>query len=343
MRLLRKILFPFSLIYSGITSIRNKMYDLGILKSSTFDLPVICVGNLSVGGTGKSPMIEYLISLLKDEFAVATLSRGYKRETSGFYLLQGTELAKAVGDEPLQFKSKFPEVAVAVDEQRKRGIEELQKVKPRPEVILLDDAFQHRKVKAGLNILLSSYGKLYSEDQVLPTGNLREPRSGAARAQLVVITKCPVDLSQPEKERIRRRLRLKQQQQLFFSGIAYGGKVYNESSEMGLQKLAGQKFSLVTGIANPQPLVDYLNTQDLEFDHLSYPDHHNFSKKEIEALRELPFVLTTEKDFMRLKGVLEAGKLFYLPMEMKFLCAEEQEEFDRTIQRFSRGSVIGAE
>lgn len=334
MRVLRKILFPFSLIYSGIMRIRNRMYDLELLESRSYDLPVICVGNLSVGGTGKSPMIEYLISLLKGEFSVATLSRGYKRETKGFYLLKGAEAAKAVGDEPLQFKKKFPEVLVAVDEQRQHGIEELLKSHPKPEVILLDDAFQHRKVKAGLNILLTSYGKLYAKDYVLPTGDLREPRSGAGRAQLVVVTKSPIELGLSEKEKIRKQLQLCQGQQLFFSGISYGGKIYNGTSELLLRELKEEQISLVTGIADPSPLVDYLEAQGLQVNHLSYPDHHNFSKTDMEALRELPFVLTTEKDFMRLKGHLEPGKLFYLPIEMVFLSDGEKEGFDLAVRKY---------
>ena len=332
MRLLRKILFPFSLLYSGIIYVRNRMYDLGVLGSRCFKLPVICVGNLSVGGTGKSPMIEYLINLLKEDFAIATLSRGYKRESKGFYLLKGTEEAKAVGDEPLQFKSKFPEVTVAVDEQRQRGIEMLLRTDPAPEVILLDDAFQHRKVKAGLNILLTSYGKLYADDWVLPTGDLRENKSGAGRAQLVVVTKCLLDLNSSEKETIRRKLNLNSDQQLFFSGISYGSRILNDTSHLELKGL--DKFQLVTGIANPKPLTDHLKAQVLEFDHLSFPDHHNFRETEIEALRRHPFVLTTEKDYVRLKGLLAPEKLFYLPMEMTFLTEEEKGQFDLAVRQF---------
>src|SRR5690606_3440390 len=176
--------------------------------SESFPFPVICVGNLSVGGTGKTPMIEYLIRQLKNDFRLAILSRGYRRETTGFIILSGQEDAREVGDEPLQFKSKFPEGVVVVDEKRVHGIHELEKKEPAPEVILLDDAFQHRKVAAGLNILLTSYGDLYSEDHVLPTGSLREPRAGAQRAQLVVVTKCPPGLSSEERMEIQNKLKL---------------------------------------------------------------------------------------------------------------------------------------
>lgn len=334
MRMLRKLLFPFSLLYAGVMYLRNKMYDLGIFSSRSFDFPVICVGNLSVGGTGKTPMIEYLVSLLKEDFRLAVLSRGYRREFKGFFLLIGTETAKQVGDEPLQFKSKFPEVSVAVDEKRLHGIEELRKIEPGPQVILLDDAFQHRKVKAGLNILLTPYKDLYSEDQVLPAGNLRESRAGAGRAQIVVVTKCPLNLDLQEKMYIRKRLRLEEGQQLYFSGISYGEEVFNGASSRDLRSLKEKKFSLVSGIANPAPLVDYLRAEGLQFDHLDFPDHHNFTEGELRQISTLPFVLTTEKDFMRLKGSLSKENLFYLPMRMKFLSPEESSGFERAVMEY---------
>lgn len=331
MRLIRKLLYPFSLLYAGIMYIRNKMYDRGIFDSQAYEFPLICVGNLSAGGTGKTPMIEYLVSLLKRDFRLATLSRGYRRESRGFFLLKGSETAKQVGDEPLQFKSKFPELRVAVDEKRQHGIEELRKLEPRPEVILLDDAFQHRKVKAGLNILLTSYGDLYSEDQVLPTGNLRESKAGAKRAQLIVVTKCPLNLEPREKALIREKLMPGEEQQLFFAGIAYGKEILNGTSSRELESLKGERFTLVSGIANPAPLVAYLKSLGLSFEHLTFPDHHNFTEAELQKIAALPFVLTTEKDFMRLKGSLKRERLFYLPMQMTFLSPEESSDFDRAV------------
>ena len=183
MNLLRKLLFPFAILYGLITSIRNFLFDKDILKSYSFDLPVIAVGNLSVGGTGKTPQIEYLIRLLSDKYKIATLSRGYKRKSKGFILAEANANAATLGDEPFQFFQKFPSIQVAVDADRKNGIEQLLLQTEKPEIILLDDAFQHRKVKAGFYILLTSYGDLYSDDFMLPTGNLRESRSGAARAK----------------------------------------------------------------------------------------------------------------------------------------------------------------
>ena len=199
MKLLRNLLYPFALLYGGVVWIRNKCFDWGILKSQSFSIPVICVGNLNVGGTGKTPMIEYLIRLLKDHYNVATLSRGYKRKTSGFKEVLVTDTAGSVGDEPLQFKRKYKTIKVAVDEKRVNGITELLKLKAAPNLILLDDAFQHRYVKAGFNIMLTSYNDLFIDDIMLPTGNLREPKSGARRADCIVVTKCPEHLSVTER------------------------------------------------------------------------------------------------------------------------------------------------
>ena len=205
MNLLRKILFPFSILYGFITSIRNFLFDIGVLKSYSFDLPIIAVGNLSVGGTGKTPQIEYLIRLLSDKYKVATLSRGYKRQSEGFILANEISDAKQLGDEPFQFYQKFKNIQVAVDANRKNGIEQLLSNSDAPEIILLDDAFQHRKVKAGFYIMLTSYGDLYANDFMLPTGNLRESRSGAQRANIIIVTKCPSSLSLDAQNNIKKQ------------------------------------------------------------------------------------------------------------------------------------------
>ncbi len=318
----RKFLLPLSWLYQAVTSLRNKMYDKGILESREFDLPVICVGNLSVGGTGKSPMVEFLITFLSKQFSVATLSRGYKRTTKGFRLVQGSEKAHEVGDEPLQFKNKFPDILVAVDEVRTRGIENLLDLPNPPDVIVLDDAFQHRKVKAGLNILLTSYDNLYFEDEVLPAGNLRESSSGRIRADIIVVTKCPLNMAPEEKNRISNGLGLTQKQDLFFTGIGYSKQVYGQAGAVNLSEFSQKAVTLVTGIANPQPLVAYLSSV-LQFEHLKFPDHHHFSKNELDLIRSKEWVLTTEKDYMRLVGEIPASKLFYLPITTNFLESEE--------------------
>jgi tetraacyldisaccharide 4'-kinase len=332
MSILRKILFPFALLYGIVMLVRNFLYDLRVFKSSSFPFPVICVGNLSVGGTGKSPMIEYLLTLLLSNHKTATLSRGYGRNSSGFHLLDGSETAEMVGDEPLQFKSKFRRAIIAVDEKRTRGISMLRSGSS-PEVILLDDAFQHRKVKAGLNILLTTYNELYIDDFILPTGNLREPASGAQRAQIIVVTKCPKNLTVKKQIQIKKRLKLKNYQKLFFSYIEYSNKVYSAKPGKLISSISDEKITLVTGIANPQPLCDYLDQLHMDFEHLDFPDHHKFTKEDLNRIMEAPLVLTTEKDFMRLKGGMSHPNLYYIPIKMKFIGSKAL-EFDQQIERY---------
>jgi len=318
MKMLRKLLLPFSILYGLIVWLRNKLYDWEIKKSVKFNVPVICVGNLSVGGTGKSPMIEFLIRLLKDEKKLATLSRGYKRESKGFYLLKENEKAAYVGDEPLQFKTKFPMIQVAVDEQRVRGVSNLLQLKNAPQVILLDDAFQHRKITPSFSILLTPFHDLFINDFILPAGNLREPRSGAERAEVIVVTKCPKNTSLEQMEKIAERLKKNVALPVYFSGITYGNLIFNsENTKKSLKEL--KSFTLVTGIANPKPLLEYLKNEGLVFEHIAFPDHYNFKDQDIEKLKKNDLILTTEKDFMRLKNRIPAKKLFYLPIEIKIL------------------------
>lgn len=312
MKLLRKILLPIVPIYYLVNWVRNKVYDFGVIKSVSYDLPVICVGNLSVGGTGKTPMIEYLINLLKNNYKVATLSRGYKRKTEGFQLANKNSNAESIGDEPFQFYSKFKnEILVAVDADRRNGIENL--LQENPEVILLDDAYQHRKVKAGFNILLTTYANPYFKDIVLPTGNLREPRSGAKRANIIVVTKCPKTLSESEKSDIIKRIHPERYQHIFFSSITYSDSLVSADETKVIDKL--ESFTLVTGIANATSLVDFLKSENLNFEHLNFKDHHDFTEEDISTLEKKELIVTTEKDFMRLKQYESLkGKLFYLPI-----------------------------
>ncbi|EDP95592.1 tetraacyldisaccharide 4'-kinase [Kordia algicida OT-1] len=334
MRRLRLILLPFALLYGAIVFVRNWLFDNGYLKSTSYDFPVICVGNLSVGGTGKSPMIEYLIRLLKDNYKVATLSRGYKRKTTGFLLANETTTASDIGDEPLQFYSKFKnEIQVAVEAERTAGIEALQNLENSPEVILLDDAFQHRKVKAGFQILLTPFYDLYANDFMLPAGNLREPISGAKRADVIVVTKCPKEVSVEERARITKKLRPRTYQTVFFTTIAYAEKIQSATDEILLSSLKDSEFVLITGIANPKPLLQHLNDQQLQYSHLKYADHYDFSESDIQIIRQKAGnkgILTTEKDFMRLQGSLE--NLYYLPIEVAFLA--EEVKFQKKIQEF---------
>lgn len=332
MNILRKILFPFAILYGFITAFRNFLFDKGILKSHSFDLPIIAVGNLSVGGTGKTPQIEYLIRLLSPTHKIATLSRGYKRKSEGFILADFTSNAEILGDEPFQFYQKFPNILVAVDANRKNGIEQLMKIS-KPDIILLDDAFQHRKVKAGFYILLTAYNDLYADDFMLPTGNLRESRSGAERANIVVVTKCPANLSEKEKNSIERKLQLESKQKLFFTSIAYDEFIFSEEKQLTVSEIKNSEKVLLAGIAKPEPFFEYLKNENDTV--LTYPDHHHFSDKDILEIKEKAkgkIIITTEKDFVRLKGNLPVAQLFYLPIMSQFLF--EQNGFDDCIKKF---------
>ena len=332
MKLLRYILFPVVPVYFLVTWFRNKLYDFGLISSTSFDIPIICVGNLSVGGTGKTPMIEYLIRLLQKDYKIATLSRGYKRKSKGFVIADKSNDISAVGDEPFQFYSKFDGLIVGVDANRRNGITQLLNLDAKPDIILMDDGFQHRKVKAGYYILLTSYDNLYSKDLVLPTGNLREPKSGAKRANIIVVTKCPVHMSEDEKQSIIDSLGPKTHQHVFFSSISYSEKIKNSFKENSLLDLKGEVFTLVTGIADASPLVDFLNSKGLKFEHLKFKDHHEFSRNEIADLNTKALIVTTEKDFMRLNSNFRnSDKVYYLPIETVL---DDAKNFDGLITEF---------
>ncbi|CAN5406147.1 tetraacyldisaccharide 4'-kinase [soil metagenome] len=327
----RKLLLPFSLLYGGITSFRNFLYDKGIIDSHKFPIPVIAVGNLSTGGTGKTPMIEYLIDLLIPKYTIVTLSRGYGRKSKGYRVLNKDDHALTVGDEPLQFKLKYPQVVVAVDENRVRGVLNLMD-EVDPQVILLDDALQHRKIEAGLNILLTSFNNLYSNDAILPAGNLRETASGANRANIIVVTKCPTHLSAAEQEEIGKELRLEKRQKLFFSFIEYGAFFINEKVKITKAEISNRHILLVTGIAKPQPLLEHLQKEEIRFEHAQFPDHHNFTPKELNSISKAEVILTTEKDYVRLRDVIQHPHLYYIPIKQKFLSGSI--EFDSAVLQY---------
>ena len=338
MNFIRKILFPLSILYSAIASIRNFCYDKGLLKSYTFNLPIIVVGNISVGGTGKTPQIEYLIQLFADKYKVASLSRGYKRKSSGFILADSNANAEIIGDEPFQYYTKFPNIQVAVDADRKNGIEQLLSNPIKPNLILLDDAYQHRRVKAGFYILLTSYNELYSDDFQLPTGNLRESCKGAKRANIIVVTKCPSDLSKVEQDNIKDKLAISANQKLFFSTIEFDEYVYSENGKQLVSELQNVDKLLLAGIAKPHTFFAHLQS-DKE-DCLTFSDHHQFTEKdllEINNKAQNKIIITTEKDFVRLKGSLPKEQLFYLPIKTKFLF--ESDNFDKIITTYVESST----
>lgn len=332
MNLFRKLLFPFAILYGFITSLRNFLYDKGILKSYSFAIPVIVVGNLSVGGTGKTPQIEYLIRLLSPKYKVATLSRGYKRKSKGFVLADADSNAEILGDEPFQYFRKFPKIYVAVDADRRNGIGQLL-LNVRPEIILLDDAFQHRKVKAGFYILLTSYDDLFCDDFMLPTGNLRESRNGAKRADVIIVTKCPATITQSEQEKIKKRIALNVP--IFFSSVAYDDKIYNDTENLSVSEIKSKPKILLAGIAKPKPFFDYLQSDSDEI--LAFPDHHHFSESEITAIKNKAnekIIVTTEKDFVRLEAQILKKQLFYLPIKSQLVA--NQDAFDQTILDYVR-------
>ena len=328
MKLVRNLLFPFSIIYWVVTAFRNKLFDLGWLKSKSYKIPVISVGNLSTGGTGKSPMIEFLVSQFKDNYQLAVLSRGYKRKSKGFKEVNVESSVSETGDEPLQFKRKFPEITVAVCENRQEGIEIL---KRKSDLILLDDAYQHRKVQPLYSILLTSFGDLFVDDWILPTGNLRESRQGANRADAIVVTKCPHNLSNSEMKEIKVKLKPLSHQEVFFTAIGYGNSIQNVNQSKSLAYLKDKKFLLVTGIANPTPLVSFLKTQGLQFEHQVYGDHHDFNSSEIELIDKDHILLTTEKDFMRLQPLIKKAELYYLPITTDFIDGGEKAFINRIL------------
>jgi len=333
MKFLRFILFPFAIIYDAVTTIRNLFFNVGIFKQTNFKIPVIVVGNLSVGGTGKTPQIEYLIRLLKDGFKTAVLSRGYKRKTEGYVLLNDTHSAEDVGDEPLQYFKKFNNIDVVVDANRVEGISKLIADKS-PEVILLDDAYQHRKVKGSFYILLTKYDDLFTDDFLLPTGNLRESRSGAKRADVILITKCPMNLTEASKNKITEKLK-KYNNNVFFTTISYDESTSGNKSIL-TDDLKNYEVLLITGIANPSPLLSFLSEKNVNFKHLKFPDHHHFTDKEIETIKKeytdlkssKKLILTTEKDYVRLEASIE--ELSFLGIQTSFLA--EQETFNSIIK-----------
>jgi tetraacyldisaccharide 4'-kinase len=320
------------------------MFDIGFFKETSFKIPIITVGNLSVGGTGKTPQIEYLIRLLKDKYALSILSRGYKRNTKEFVLLDVGSSAQEVGDEPLQYFNKFKNVDVAVDTNRVNGIRTLIAAK-NSAIVLLDDAFQHRKVKSSFNILLTKYKDLFVDDFLLPSGNLRESAAGAKRANVIIVTKCPKNTSISSIENIQKKLQ-QFKKPVFFSTISYADKIKGSNSIL-TSNLKDYDVLLITGIANPTPLLQHLKSLNVRFEHQEYADHHHFSKKEIEQIQQKfskmnvknKILLTTEKDYTRLYNQLE--ELNYLAIETQFLY-NQKEGFDNLItshiQNFSSKS-----
>ena len=341
--MLKILLAPFAFLYGRVVAIRNWMFDNGILPSVSYDFPVICVGNITVGGTGKTPFTEYLIRLLLPQKKVGVLSRGYKRSTSGFVLSTKYSKASEIGDEPCQIKRKFPEVVLAVDANRRRGIQKMRE-REQPEVFLLDDAYQHRYVKPGLSILLIDYNRLVTEDSLLPLGQLREPVRYMNRANIVVVNKCPTTITPMELRIIKKKLSLYPYQTLYYSSIAYGDcvPVFADSplTEEMLQpdflRQGDYAVLCVTGIASPKPFESYISTFAKIAKSLNFGDHHSFTKGDINSIEKEfksisspnKIILTTEKDAVRLQEnpfLSDELKrvICCIPLTVRFLGGEE--------------------
>ena len=347
MLLIRAILFPFSFIYGLIVILRNFAYDIELFRSRKFKIPVISVGNLTVGGAGKTPMTEYLVSLLKSEFCLATLSRGYGRMTRGFIMVTNNSTSNEVGDEPRQFKQKFPDVTVSVCEDRCEGIKRLSYEN---ELVILDDAYQHRAVKPGLSILLYDYTQMFKWQWFLPTGNLREPLCGRKRANIIVVSKTPATINDAHKQEILKRVNPYPNQEVFFSCLNYKSliSVNNPSVTKKIKSInANTKVLLLTGIANPKPLLDELNKYTKNVDHHKYADHHKFSENTISNLVARfnnytdtdKLVITTEKDSQRLKSrsirdLIEDIDIYYLPVEIK-IHEPDEKRFIEVVKKYA--------
>jgi len=331
------LLYPFSFLYGIVVYFRNRLYDLNILKSAEFDVPVISIGNITIGGTGKTPHIEYLVSILKDKFRVATLSRGYKRKTSGFHWVETDTRVEEAGDEPLQIKKKYPDISVSVCENRVKGVETLMQDDDEnsPDVILLDDAFQHRRITPGINILLIDYNRQIKEDRLLPAGRLREGAGQMRRANIIIFTKCPGEITPIMRRILSKEVKLKPYQELFFTTFEYGKiQPVFSGKKLGNDFYEQHSYALliVTGIAFPRLIPEYLEQFSGETDVLKFPDHHNYSDADISSImkkfnalkKEKKIIITTEKDAVRFQGITDLDDafknvLYYLPVKVKFL------------------------
>lgn len=343
---MRILLLPISLLYHIVLTIRHKLYDWHILRSKGFDRPIICVGNLNLGGTGKTPHTEYLIQLLKDSHQLATLSRGYGRKTKGFQLADPQSTFETVGDEPMQYFKKFPDIQVAVDEDRVEGVEKLLAGKNTPDVILLDDAFQHRRIKAGLNILLTEYQHLFCDDFLFPAGTLRDIRSAAKRADIIVVSKSPKTLGDAEKQQIVNKLKPTEKQKVFFSSLEYAPlKPLNKAAEQSSTENTDSVLAFC-GIANPKPFFEELKKHYKTVDSLAFGDHHAYTENDIKTILKRfadlednkKIIITTEKDAARLTNSpylcqFETAPLYDLPVSLRF---HNQEEFNKEILTYVR-------
>jgi tetraacyldisaccharide 4'-kinase len=354
----RPLLLPFSFFYWVGVTVRNRLFDLRILHSRAFGNPVISIGNITVGGTGKTPHVEMLVKMLKSDYRIAVLSRGYKRKSSGFIMASRHSLVSDIGDEPMQIKNKFPDISVAVDSDRVHGVDRLLKSRHRPDVVILDDAFQHRYITPGLSIVLVDYSRPVFNDFLLPAGNLREPWKNIRRSHMVIITKCPENIFPQEMAWFTQKLHLDREQELFFTTFSYGSPEPVFPAKKGkdaptfkqLRKLhAG--ILLVSGIANPQPLLQFLQKIVKVNETMFFADHHEFTNLDIHNISLRfhsmsgikKFIMVTEKDAVKIRELdmdEQLKKVFlFVPVEVQFL-ARGEKSFYKRIEKFIKRSLL---
>ncbi len=342
---LRPLLLPFSFLYAAVARLRNLFFVTGVWKEKKFDIPIILVGNLSVGGTGKTPHVEYLLDLLNKDYRLATLSRGYGRKSKGFVVAGKGVDATMIGDEPMQYFSRYDDVTVAVCEKRTEGIEKLMDADKNLQVIIMDDGYQHRQVNPGFKILLTSYDKLFTRDFVLPAGDLREPQSASGRADCIIVTRCSESMTANEKEQLLKELRPLKHQQVFFSSLVYNELIAFYSNEtLPLNELTSRKVLLFTGIAHPNHLHNLVKQHAASVELVQFSDHHEYNTKDITLLKEKfdkfagasALVITTEKDYQRLRNTplmkeLESLPCFFIPIKVHI---HQQTEFNQAIRNY---------
>ena len=328
----RLLLFPFAFLYGVVVQLRNLFFDIGFFSSKEFNTPSLGVGNISMGGTGKSVVVTYLIDLLQKTKTLATLSRGYGRKTKGLRIANNNDNASTLGDEPFQFLNRYSNLSVIVSENRSQGMEAIKSLNPVPEVVIMDDIMQHRWVKPGLLIMTTDYNSPYFKDYILPVGGLREFRSGVNRADLILITRSPSGLSRVKKENFLEGI--KSNIPIFFTTIKYAKFLYKKDQNTSDLKLKKDNFILVTGIADSSQMITYLETKFGVFKHFKFPDHHHFSNGDIQKILNASknkIILTTEKDHGRLSPLINHHKLCYLKISLDFIFDKDKRQFDKIV------------
>ena len=331
---LRKLLFPISITYYIFQLIKNKLYDLRILKVTEFEIPTLCIGNLSLGGSGKTPLVNYIIKNFKNKYKIAFLSRGYNRNTSGYILVNDENSAQEIGDEPYLIKRNHKKLIVSVSENRVHGIKKTIEKFKGIQMFILDDAFQHRRLKCSLNIVLSKFDSPFYNDFIIPVGNLREPKCGIKRANIIIITKCPLNINENQKTNIYNKINPSINQKVFFSSIIYNNYLIGRN-KIQIKNLVGSSLILVTGIADSSSLEKYLLEKDIVFNHIKFNDHHKYVKSDIQKIKSKStnkLIITTEKDYYKIIGIEKLSNIYFQGIDIKFHCPKE--DFNMEIKKY---------